>query len=243
MQAKEISATVQPITKITHERYYEIVFYSEKANCLTTELIDSLTKFFKDIKKDKQRSFVVLKNFGDRVFCSGASFDELKFLSKKSSKVKYFEKIAKLFISIIESEKFVVAVVNGKSVGGGVGLVAVADYVIAKDTTAVKLSELSVGLAPFIVGPIIERKIGLTNLTTLSIACEWFNAEWCLKTSLYNEVGSELDILEKNIVNKLSNYTFRSLVTWRKALWSEFLKKNKEFKKMLLLKAKESGTI
>jgi len=167
------------------------------------KLADSITEF----SKSKETKVIILKSEGDKTFCAGASFDELISIDDIESGEVFFSGFANVINACRKSEKLIIGRVQGKAVGGGVGIAAAVDYCFATKKAAIKLSELAIGIGPFVVGPAIERKIGLSAMSQLAInATEWRSASWAntkgLYTDLYDddmEMDSAIDILSKQL--------------------------------------------
>ena len=134
-------------------------------------------------------SVIILKSKGDRAFCAGASFEELKNISNKEDGKDFFMGFAKVINASRKCPKLIIGRVQGKAVGGGVGMACATDYCYATKYASVKLSELEIGIGPFVVGPAVERKTGVSAYSTLAInASKWFSAEWAREKGIYSEV-------------------------------------------------------
>lgn len=182
-----------------------IEFFHPKGNSLPGKLLKELTNKIKEASTAKESSAIVIKSGGDGAFCAGASFDELLEISNLEEGKEFFMGFANVLNAMRESEKFIVARIHGKVVGGGVGIAACADYAIAHSSASVKLSELAVGIGPFVVGPAVGRKIGVAAFTTLSVdARSWYEASWALQNNLYSKVFDSLDEMDAAI-NKLAS--------------------------------------
>jgi methylglutaconyl-CoA hydratase len=144
---------------------------------------------------------IILKSEGEKAFCAGASFDELMSIEDAATGTSFFSGFAGVINAIRKAPKFVIARVQGKAVGGGVGVASAADYTLAHHSASVKLSELAVGIGPFVVGPAVERKIGTSAFTQLSInAGAWKDAEWARSKGLYNEVYDTYQALDEAVM-------------------------------------------
>lgn len=177
-----------------------IEFFHPKGNSLPGSLLKELTNKIKEASISTESSAIVIKSGGDGAFCAGASFDELLQISNLDEGKEFFMGFANVLNAMRESEKFIIARIHGKVVGGGVGIAACSDYVIAHSSAAVKLSELAVGIGPFVVGPAVGRKIGVGAFTTLSVdARSWYEASWALQNNLYSKVFDSLDEMDAAI--------------------------------------------
>src|SRR6476661_8883815 len=156
-----------------------ITFFHPQSNSMPGEQLRNLAAEIEKLGKDDSAKVIVLKSEGDKAFCAGASFDELISIKDLDTGLKFFSGFASVINAMRKAPKFVIARVQGKAVGGGVGLISAADYTLATDTAFVKLSELAIGIGPFVVGPAVERKIGSSAFAQLSIdATEWRTAQW-----------------------------------------------------------------
>ena len=164
-------------------------FHHPKGNSLPGTLLRALAEEVGRLAADPAARVIVLRSDGAGPFCAGASFDELRAIRDAAAGQEFFMGFARLILAMRRCPKFVLARVHGKAVGGGVGVVAASDYAIATTKAAVKLSELAVGIGPFVVGPVIERKIGHAAFQALAIdATEWRDAEWAGRVGLYARV-------------------------------------------------------
>ena len=156
-----------------------IEFYHPQSNSLPANVLKNLAQTIISSGKNKDIRVIILKSKGDRVFCAGASFQELSDISNTKQGKEFFMGFANVINAAGECPKLIIGRVQGKAVGGGVGMVCATDYCYATKYAAVKLSELSIGIGPFVVGPAVERKAGLSAYSTLAInATKWFSAEW-----------------------------------------------------------------
>lgn len=177
-----------------------VTFFHPQSNSLPGEVLGWLADEIKKCGDDPQVKVIVLKSEGDKTFCAGASFDELAAISDEETGRMFFSGFAKVINAMRTVPKFVIARVQGKAVGGGVGLACAADYTLATEAAAVKLSELAVGIGPFVVGPAVERKIGTSAFTELAIdASSWRNAYWAKEKGMYAEVFKSIEELDKSV--------------------------------------------
>jgi methylglutaconyl-CoA hydratase len=200
-----------------------ICFYHPAQNSLPAALLDLLTEKINHAGEDGQTRIIVLKSAGDRTFCAGASFDELLQIKDKEAGAKFFSGFANVINAIRKSPKIIIARVQGKAVGGGVGLAAAADYCLATEAASIKLSELAIGIGPFVISPAVTRKIGLPAFSQLTIrAVDFQSAQWAKEKGLYNEVYttiSDLDIALEALTEKLASYHPEALVGLKQILW------------------------
>ena len=185
----------------TIDKHIAVITFSHAShNALPGHLLADLAKQIKKAGDSKDVQVVVLSSAGDRTFCAGASFDELISINNSEDGKKFFLGFANVINAMRKCPKLVISRVQGKAIGGGVGLAAAADYCLATHFASVKLSELALGLGPFVVGPAIERKIGLSAFSQLAInATEWQTAYWAKEKGLFQEVFDTVEQLDSYI--------------------------------------------
>lgn len=222
-----------------------VQFMHPQSNSLPGELLNNLAREIENAASHKDVLVIILKSEGEKAFCAGASFDELISIRDFEAGKKFFSGFAKVINAMRKAPKFIIAAVQGKAVGGGVGLASAADYTLATEAASVKLSELSVGIGPFVVGPAVERKIGISAFSFLSInAGEWFSAQWAKEKGLYAGIFPTLAELNK-AVNELAGSLAMSnpeamaqlkKVFWRGAEnWDDLLNERAEISGKLVL--------
>lgn len=188
------------VSRTTENGVATVSFFHPQSNSLPGELLRTLAKEIEEAGKDEAAKVIVLRSEGDKAFCAGASFDELVSIENFEQGKKFFSGFAMVINAMRKAPKFVIARVQGKAVGGGVGLASAADYTLAHESASVKLSELAVGIGPFVVGPAVERKVGKSAFTSLTInATEWQSAKWAEQHGLYAGVYSSIDALDEAI--------------------------------------------
>jgi len=200
-----------------------IEFFHPSSNALPAVILEDLAKTINDIGIDERVRVIILRSAGEKAFCAGASFDELVAISNDAEGKKFFSGFAHVINAMRKCHKLIIGRVHGKAVGGGVGLIAATDYAIATDSAAVKLSELAVGIGPFVVGPAVERKVGVSCFSQLAIdATEWRSAEWGKKHGLYAELHSnveELDDAVKSLADRLAHSSPEAMWELKKVFW------------------------
>ncbi|WP_037318162.1 enoyl-CoA hydratase/isomerase family protein [Salegentibacter sp. Hel_I_6] len=193
------------------------------SNSFPSELLDRLEKEFQKLSEDDSVKVILLKSEGEKAFCAGASFDELVAIETMQAGKLFFSGFAKVLNAMRKCKKLVVGRIQGKTVGGGVGLIAACDYAMATDAAAIKLSEISIGIGPFVIAPAVERKIGVGALGELSLAAhEWKNAYWAKDKGLYARVFESLKELDKEVMiftEKLASYNPEALFEMKQMLW------------------------
>ncbi len=179
-----------------------IEFYHPAQNSLPGHLLSELATAFHRAGESGEANVVVLKSNGERTFCAGASFDELAAIEDFETGKRFFLGFANVINAMRQCPKLIIGRVQGKAVGGGVGLAAATDYCMATQWSSVKLSELAVGIGPFVVGPAVERKMGLSAFSHLAInATEWQTAAWAKEKGLYNEAFETVEQLDAYIAH------------------------------------------
>lgn len=202
-----------------------IEFGHPASNSFVAELLNRLTAEFHKLSENSDITIIVLKSEGDRAFCAGASFDELMAVSNLEEGKIFFSGFANVINAMRTCKKVIVGRVQGKTVGGGVGLASACDYVFASVDASVRLSELTIGIAPLVIEPAVERKIGAAAISELSLSpSEWKNAYWAKEKGLYAQVFDSIKELDKSLeifVEKLSSYNPEALEDWKKVLWKD----------------------
>lgn len=222
-----------------------IEFGHPNANSFPLELLERLAKELKLLSDNPEVSLILLKSEGDRAFCAGASFDELLAVETEAEGNRFFNGFANLFLAMRECKKLIIGRVQGKTVGGGVGLIAACDYVFATEAATIRLSELSLGIGPFVIAPVILRKTGQAALNELFMAPDqWKNAYWAQQKGLYARVfenNKEMDeaieyFLEKLLQSNPVALSEMKRITWQHTEhWLEELPKNAEISGKLVL--------
>ena len=193
------------------------------SNSFPSELLKRLENELIQLSEDQSVNVIVLKSEGEKAFCAGASFNELIQIEDLETGKLFFSGFAGVINAMRKCKKLIVARVQGKTVGGGVGLVAACDYAMATEAAAVKLSELSIGIGPFVIAPAVERKIGAAGLAELTLAAtNWKNAYWAKEKGLYSQVFETIPELDKEVdffTQKLASYNPQALTEMKKILW------------------------
>lgn len=200
-----------------------VEFGHPASNSFVSELLRRLTTEFEKLSEDRDVSVILLKSEGKRAFCAGASFDELVAISNLEEGKTFFSGFAHVINAMRKCPKPILGRVQGKTVGGGVGLASACDYVHATVEAAIKLSEISVGIGPFVIAPAVERKMGKAALAELSFyPTEWKNAYWAKEKGLYAKVYDSIAEMDKEIdihLQKLSAYNPKALSKMKEILW------------------------
>lgn len=200
-----------------------VEFGHPASNSFVSELLQRLADEFDGLSKNDAVSVILLKSEGERAFCAGASFDELVAISDLNEGKAFFSGFANVINAMRKCKKPVIGRVQGKAVGGGVGLASACDYVHATVDAAIKLSEVAIGIGPFVIAPAVERKIGKAGMAELSLyPSEWKNAYWAKEKGLYAKVHDSINEMDKEIeihLEKLSSYNAEALAKMKKVLW------------------------
>ena len=189
----------------TKQGITSIEFFHPQSNSLPSKILETIAKEIHYAGTHAETRVIILKSAGEKAFCAGASFDELMRINTEKEGEAFFSGFAHVINAIRCCGKFVIARVQGKCVGGGVGLAATADYAIATEGASIKLSELAIGIGPFVVGPAVERKIGKAAFSALAIdAAMWRNSDWAKKKGLFAEVHENIHNMDESI-NRLAH--------------------------------------
>ncbi len=229
-------------TSIDH-KVATVEFGHPAGNSFVAELLDRLTKEIDKLSNDKDITVIILRSEGKRAFCAGASFDELTALENLEEGKVFFSGFAHVINAMRKCKKVIVGRVQGKTVGGGVGLAAACDYVFATVDASIRLSELTIGIAPLVIAPAVKRKIGTAALSELSLApTEWQNAYWAKEKGLFAKVFDSIKEMDKELdffTQQLSTYNPEALSEWKQVLWEG----TDHWDRLLTERASISGTL
>ena len=211
------------VSSSINDRVATVEFYHPLSNSLPGKLLGELAETITNIGNSEEVQVIILKSAGERAFCAGASFDELISIEDEKTGLEFFSGFAKVINACRKCPKLIIGRVQGKAVGGGVGVASAVDYCVATKFASVKLSELAVGIGPFVVGPAVERKIGTSAMSQLSIdATEWQTAEWAREKGLYTEVyetSEEMDSAISILASKLANSNPEAMSMLKEIFW------------------------
>lgn len=207
----------------THQGITTIEFFHPQSNSLPAKILVALAKEIHFAGTHSETKVIILKSAGDKSFCAGASFDELMAIRTEAEGQKFFSGFADVINAMRKCPKFIIGRIQGKCVGGGVGLAAAVDYAIATNKAEIKLSELAFGIGPFVVGPAVERKIGTAAFNALAIdAAMWRNSDWAKKKGLFAEVHESIANMDESIsrlVHHLSHSNPAAMAEMKKVFW------------------------
>ncbi len=230
-----------------------ITFAHPKHNCFPQAQLTALTKSIIAAAKDNDVHAILLQSDPSKAFCAGASFDELLEIQTPEQGKIFFMGFANLINAMRMCSKPIVGRIHGKAIGGGVGIVAACDYSVATAAAQVRLSELAIGIGPFVIAPAVERKIGTAALASLALQPkQWKSADWALKHGLFTEVYADFDAANNAVIakaNQLAKYAPKAVAELNKTLWAntdhweELLPKNAEISGRLLLLPETQKTL
>jgi methylglutaconyl-CoA hydratase len=224
-----------------HQGIATIEFFHPKRNSLPSAILKQLAKEIHLQGNHPDTRVIILRSAGDSVFCAGASFDELASIENPVQGKEFFSGFAQVINAMRECPTFIIGRIHGKCIGGGVGLAAAVDYAVATEAAEVKLSELAVGIGPFVVGPAVERKIGLSAFSQLAIdATMSRSADWARRKGLFAELHTSVDEMDESIArlaHALSHSSPDAMAELKKIFWKD----TEHWDKLLLERAAISG--
>lgn len=212
------------------------------SNSFPSDLLDKLTNEINSLSKNETVLIIVLKSSGTKAFCAGASFEELLAVSNQKEATQFFSGFAHVLSAMRNCSKIIIGRIHGKAVGGGVGIVAACDYTFATIESSLKLSELEIGIGPFVIEPAITRKIGKSAMTEMTLDTEWRTATWANQKGLFSKVFANqktLDIEVNAFAKKLASYNPESLIEMKKIFWEN----TENWSSLLHERAKISGKL
>ena len=188
MTTSEDAVNQGGVTSAVADGVGSLTFQHPKSNSLPAQVLAKLAEEVDRLSADASVRVITLQSAGTGAFCAGASFDELTRVETAEAGQVFFSGFGRVILAMIRSPKFIITGVQGRAAGGAVGLIAASDYSFAVKTASAKLSELAVGLGPFVVGPVIEKKIGLSAFSGMAVDADWRDAEWCERHGLYTRL-------------------------------------------------------
>ncbi|CAI9680202.1 enoyl-CoA hydratase/isomerase family protein [Elizabethkingia anophelis] len=200
----------------------EITFGTPKSNSLPGAILEKLAQTILEEGVKKEVKAILIKSAGEKAFCAGASFDELLAIDELETSKKFFGGFAKVLNAMRNCGKIVVVRVQGKTTGGGVGIACGADYCFATKDAALALTEINLGIGPFVIGPYVERKIGKSQFSAMAIDAEFRSAEWAEGHNIYHSVSeniAEMDVKLDDFLQKLSTRSDDALALIKKVSW------------------------
>jgi methylglutaconyl-CoA hydratase len=239
-----MDTTENGFIKTVIENKIAIITFSHPAsNSFPSHLLNDLTAQLNVFSEDDTISVIVLKSAGEGAFCAGASFDELLSITNLEDGKAFFSGFANVINAMRTCKKLIIGRVQGKAVGGGVGLASACDYVFATDYASIKLSEIAIGIGPFVIEPAVSRKIGKTEMSQLALdPLKWKNADWAFEKGLYTELFASISDMDSAVTAfalKLASYNPEALSEMKKVLWEN----TSHWKTLLYERAAISGKL
>jgi len=220
-----------------------IEFFHPAHNSLPGTVLAELARTITSAGEDESIKVIVLQSGGDRTFCAGASFTELIDINDEETGKVFFSGFANVINAMRKCPKFIIGRIQGKTVGGGVGLASATDYCMATKYAEIKLSELNVGIGPFVVGPAVQRKLGLSGMSQIAMdANSFYSAEWAMQKGLYTKVFDSVEKLDeevKTFAEGLCNYNPKAMNEMKTMFW----RGTEDWDQLLTHRAKISGKL
>ena len=235
---------MEPYVSLKIENKVGIIeFFHPSHNALPSNLLEQLEAAFNQASANDEIRVIIFKSGGDRTFCAGANFNELLQISSEDEGTLFFSGFANVINAMRKCIKPIIGRIHGKAVGGGVGLAAATDYCLASKYAAIKLSELNIGIGPFVIEPAVVRKVGLTGFTELTLNPDtFFDSSWAQKRGLYQNVfdeTSQLDDAVNVLAKRLCTYNSSALQNLKSVLWAN----TTHWDELLIDRAKLSGQL
>lgn len=235
--------TKQYVKTNTENGLTTIEFFHPAHNSLPSDVLADLASAIAHAGNDDATKVIILKSGGERTFCAGASFKELVAINDEKTGEVFFSGFANVINAMRKCPKFIIGRVQGKTVGGGVGVAAATDYCFATQHASIKLSELNVGIGPFVVGPAVERKLGLTGMSQIAInANEFYTAKWAQDNGLFAQVYESTEAMDEAVTafaTNLATYNPDAMAEMKKMFWTGC----EDWDSLLLERAKISGRL
>ncbi|MEO8582399.1 MAG: enoyl-CoA hydratase/isomerase family protein [Flavitalea sp.] len=227
----------------THQSVTTIEFYHPRSNSLPAKLLHDLALAIHAAGTAFNTRVIVLRSAGQKAFCAGAAFEELVAITSEKEGLGFFSGFAHVINAMRKCPRLIIGRIHGKCVGGGVGIAAACDYAIALEGADVKLSELSIGFGPFVIAPVVERKIGAAAFSSLAIdSSHWRNSEWAQRKGLYSELHHSEEDMDESILklsHTLSHSNPEAMTDLKQILW----KGTEHWDKLLVERAEISGKL
>ncbi|MDK2772613.1 MAG: enoyl-CoA hydratase/isomerase family protein [Flavobacterium sp.] len=211
------------ITVTKEKNIATVSFYHPASNSFPSSQLQLLTDTIYNLGKDNEITVIILKSEGNGVFCAGASFDELLAVTNLEEGNRFFSGFANVINAMRKCPKLIVGRIQGKAVGGGVGIIAACDYTFATENTSIKLSEIAIGIGPFVIEPVVSKKIGKAAMSEMTLfPTGWKNFQWAKEKGLLNEVfpsTEEMDTSLNKYIQQLASYNPEALYEMKKVIW------------------------
>jgi methylglutaconyl-CoA hydratase len=223
--------------------YAIIEFFHPSHNSLHSGLLNDLKLAIEKLEGEDLVKCILLKSGGERTFCAGANFDEMKAINNMETGEHFFSGFGGVINAMKNSSKLIIGRVQGKAVGGGVGLISACDIAFSTKFASIRLSELSIGIGPFVIAPAVERKLGLAGLTDLTLhPLEWKDAYWAKQNGMYSKVfetTEHLDDYVNNYMDEICSYSKKAIIETKKMLWHN----TENWDEIMTERAKVSGKL
>lgn len=219
-----------------------IEFFHPKSNALPGALLRELASIITTVSQRPDVRVLILQSGGTGPFCAGASFDELVAIDDDATGQRFFSGFAGVILAMIRAPQFIITRVHGKAAGGAVGLIAASDFSMATNLASAKLSELAVGIGPFVVGPVIEKKIGLAAYSQMAVDADWRDAAWCERHGLYAKLFPDVQALETAVdvqARALAAFNPEAVAQLKRVFWAG----TESWDTLLAERAAMSGTL
>ncbi len=160
----------------------------------TTQRSVGATGSLRDSSGTEHLRVLVLRSSGKH-FCAGADINMMRDAGSKTPEENQADsaRLDRLFHSLWAHPCFTIGCVQGVALGGGAGLVACLDHVIAEPNTRIALSEAKLGILPAVIGPYVYRKVGSAEFRRLSMLASRVGAEEALRIGLVNSIADSAD--------------------------------------------------
>jgi methylglutaconyl-CoA hydratase len=219
-----------------------VTFAHPKGNSLPGALLGRLAREVTALGANPDARVIVLRSGGTGPFCAGASFDELTAIDDSVEGQEFFSGFSRVILAMIRAPKFVLVRVQGKAAGGAIGLIAASDFSFAVQKASAKLSELAIGIGPFVVGPVIEKKIGLAAFSAMTVDADWRDAAWCERHALYAKLFDDvapMDAAVDTLAATLARANPEAMAALKKVFWAG----TEQWDMLLAERANVSGTM
>lgn len=231
------------VKKQIEDRIATVEFFHPAHNSLPSDILSKLATTITEVGQDDEVLVIILKSGGDRTFCAGASFTELINIKDETEGEKFFMGFANVINAMRKCPKFIIGRVQGKTVGGGVGLASAMDYCMATKYASIKLSELNLGIGPFVVGPAVQRKLGASGMSQIAIdANTFYSPEWAKQKGLYANVYDSTEELDEAVIDfarNLCEYNPEAVKEMKQMFWRD----TEDWDQLLNERAKISGRL
>lgn len=216
--------TAGSVTTEIHDSIAFVRFAHPKSNSLPGALLRTMAHEINELAANSTVKAIVLRSAGDGSFCAGASFDEMKAVNDAASGKEFFSGFAKVILAMTRAPQFVLTRVQGKVTGGGIGLIAASDYSVAVKGASLKMSELAVGIGPFVIGPVVERRVGTGPFTDMAIDADWRDAQWAERHGLYSHVYDDVEAMDTalaKVMDFLASANPEAIRQMKKVFWAD----------------------